>query len=67
MRGAFTHQVSSDTLTLGNDAPYFGYHQSNKKRTRLPRRVMMMVDASRRSFIVKAFQAHIVGAVRGGK
>lgn len=67
MRDSFTQQVRSDTLTLGNDAPYFGYHQSNRPRTRLPRRVMMMVDSARRSFIIKTFQAHLIQAVRGGK
>lgn len=67
MRGAFTRRVSSDTLTLGNDAPYFKYHQSNRLRTRLPRRVMLMVDEARRSFIIKSFQQHLIDALRGGK
>lgn len=64
MRQGFRQNVGMETLTITNVVPYFKYHQSNKERTRLPRRVMMMIDNDRRNFIVKEFQAYIVGLLR---
>lgn len=60
MRGSFAAEVSSDTATLTNWAPYFKYHQSNQPRKKLPRRIMMKIDEERRNFIIKAFQRHII-------
>ncbi|MET3349039.1 UNVERIFIED_ORG: phage gpG-like protein [Arthrobacter sp. UYEF1] len=65
MRHSFRSDASTTSVSVGNAAPYFAYHQSNQPRARLPRRVMMKVDAARRTFIVKAFQLHIVEALRG--
>lgn len=67
MRSAFQGVVTASSLTLSNSAPYFGYHQSRESRSRLPRRIMMKIDAARRNFIVKTFQEHIHNVVRGRK
>ncbi len=67
MRSAFSGAVSRDSVTLSNGVPYFKYHQSNQARTRLPRRTMMKIDAARRTFVIKAFQQHIIDVVRGQK
>jgi phage gpG-like protein len=65
LRHGFHSAVSSKAVSVSNEAPYFAYHQSNQPRTHLPRRVMMKLDEARRSFIIKAFQLHIVETLRG--
>lgn len=64
MRQGFRQNVGKVTLVIFNPVEYFKYHQSNKPRRRLPRRVMMKIDNERANFIVKAFQAYIVGLMR---
>jgi len=64
MRQSFESIVDKNSLTISNKAPYFVYHQSNKPRYKLPRRVMMKVDEERRQYIQKAFQAYLVSLMR---
>lgn len=64
MRHAFTKAVSATSLKLGNGAPYFVYHQSNKPRKRLPRRVMMKIREQDAQMIVKEFQYYLIGLLR---
>jgi phage gpG-like protein len=64
MRDSFEQELHKDYVVLSNSAPYFKYHQSNKPRNRLPRRVMMKIDAARKTYIVKAFQEYIVKLTR---
>lgn len=54
--GFFKRMIGSMVLVLGNRAPYFPYHQSNKARKRLPRRVMMKIIEYDKRAIVKEFQ-----------
>jgi phage gpG-like protein len=65
MRKAFTSNISATELIIGNTASYFKYHQSNRARTKLPRRLMLAIDAARQAFVIKAFQRHIVESTRG--
>lgn len=68
MRRSFRGEVTSGTqLTVGNTDNKFKYHQSNKPRTKIPRRVMLMVDAPSAILITKAFQAYLVGLMRGNR
>lgn len=67
MRQSFQTQIQRDQAVIGNSADYFKYHQSNKPRTRIPRRVMLKLDQERKEFIVKAFQAYIIKLTRGQK
>jgi len=65
MRRGFYGTVSGgQTLEVGNRDPKFKFHQSNKPRNRLPRRVMLMIDQTSAVSITKAFQAYLVGLVR---
>lgn len=64
MRSEFFGDVTSSQLTVGNHDPKFKYHQSNKPRTRLPRRVMLKIDGPSATLITKAFQAYLVGLMR---
>lgn len=63
-KGYYDQLQGSDTLVIGNRTAYFGYHQSNQPRSRLPRRIMLKIDEARRNFIFKAFQEHIVNVLR---
>jgi phage gpG-like protein len=45
MRDSFTFSASSKSVLVGNNAPYFKYHQSTLPRKRLPRRQMMGINA----------------------
>lgn len=65
MRQGFQQNLGPQELTIRNVVPYFKYHQSNKPRTKLPRRVMMKIDQDRKVFIQRTFQAYIVGLIRG--
>lgn len=56
MRASFDKAVTRTQAVLFNVDPIFKYHQSNKPRTRLPRRVMMMIDKQSKTEIVKHFQ-----------
>lgn len=55
MKGNFTKQVHADYAVIGNDTPYFKYHQSNKPRTKLPRRVMMQLGNNQKQMIQREF------------
>lgn len=65
MRGGFRSTIGRDQAVIENNVPYFKYHQSNQSRSRLPRRVMMMIDEQRRNDVVKIFQRHIIESTRG--
>lgn len=41
MQRSFTSTPSNMSVTIGNDAPWFKYHQSSAARTKIPRRVMI--------------------------
>jgi phage gpG-like protein len=66
MRRSFDKNVDKDMVKLWNSAPYFGFHQSNQPRSKLPRRVMMKIDNQRKEFIQKAFQEYIISVMRKG-
>jgi len=65
MRRNFKQKLGPDYLEIFNPTPYFKYHQSNKPRKKLPRRVMMKLDRDRKIFIQKTFQQHVLDAMRG--
>lgn len=64
MRKAFRHIVSSDQAVIYNTAEYFQYHQSNKPRNRLPRRVMMKLAENQKQQVVKYFQVYIRNSLK---
>ncbi len=64
MRGNFQQEMGKKYVRLFNPTPYFGFHQSNAPRRKLPRRTMMKIDAERKTFIVKSFQEYVVSLIR---
>lgn len=65
MRRNFKQKLGNDYVEIFNPTPYFKYHQSNKPRKVLPRRVMLKIDKIRKVFIVKEFQKHIINTMKG--
>jgi hypothetical protein len=65
LRRSFNREQGRDWVAIQNTASYFKYHQSNKPRKVLPRRVMMMIDDARKMFIQRTFQEHIIYSTRG--
>jgi len=55
MRKSFTKKVSKVQSVLSNKSEYFKFHQSNKSRKKLPRRVMMKIDLTRQKKILEIF------------
>lgn len=60
LRKSFDYKLSSQESVIGNKKEYFGYHQSNRPRKKMPRRIMMKIDETRRQLIVKIFQEYIM-------
>jgi phage gpG-like protein len=56
MRNSFWKQIDSTSMTIGNSAEYFKYHQSNQPRSKLPRRVMLKLTNEMKAEIVRKFQ-----------
>lgn len=49
MQRSFTSNPSAMSVTIGNNAPWFKYHQSSAPRTKIPRRVMIGVYSGMQS------------------
>src|SRR3954469_4067798 len=59
MQRSFTSIVSSQQAVVYNTQDYFKYHQSNKPRSHLPRRVMMKLGEMQKQQVVKIFQRYL--------
>ena len=64
MRRSFKSFVTTESATIGNDARYFKYHQSNKPRRKIPRRVMMKLGMAQREDVVRIFHKFISKAMK---
>lgn len=53
MRRNFKTKISPNSMIFYNPTKYFKYHQSSKPRKKLPRRVMINLDAERRMEITR--------------
>ncbi len=59
MRRGFRSLVTSNQATIYNNTQHFKYHQSNKPRRKIPRRVMMKLGINQREQVVKIFHTHL--------
>lgn len=55
MKDDFRKEVHADHAIIGNETPYFAYHQSNKPRSHLPRRPMMRLGNTQKQMIQREF------------
>ncbi len=60
MRHNFVYHAEDKQVLITNITSYFKYHQSNKPRRKLPRRVMMKLDNDRKNQIIKIFNEDLV-------
>lgn len=60
MQKAFKSQFKPDSATIWNAMTYARYHQSNKPRKVLPRRVMMKLGNDQKELVVKIFHTHFI-------
>jgi len=60
MKSGFKYDATKNSVTIYNETPYFAYHQSNKPRRVLPRRVMMKIDNKRKTDIIHQFNYDMV-------
>lgn len=65
MKNNFQSRVTNTQMEIWNPTRYFKYHQSNKPRTRLPRRVMLKIIEADKVRISKFFQEYVIKATRG--
>jgi len=55
LKKSFYSNVDSKMAVVTSRSPYFGFHQSRASRTRLPRRVMLLLVERTRQNIVEEF------------
>lgn len=60
MQKSFKDLVKADSATIWNAIQYFKYHQSNKARSKIPRRVMMKLGNDQKEMVVKIFHTHFI-------
>lgn len=58
MKNSFQNLYKADYAEVWNSVEYFKYHQSNKPRRVLPRRVMMKLGENQKQLVVKVFHTH---------
>ena len=58
MRNSFKRRFTPEMAAIWNTAEYFRYHQSNKPRKHVPRRIMMHLGHEQRELVVKVFHKH---------
>ena len=59
MRNSFSHEANEKSVRIGNDAPYFKYHQSSQPRTKMPRRQMIGVNDKVERLVAARFREDI--------
>lgn len=62
LKNSFYKRVGTKRAFVSSKSPYFGFHQSRKPRTKIPRRPMLLLTESTRQKIVKKFQKFIQNA-----
>lgn len=69
MRSGMYKESGKDFAMVGNrdSRDIFKYHQSNEPRKKIPRRIMLMMDAKLNTEIFKIFQEYIVRVLRQGR
>lgn len=63
MRNSFRSMFNSTEAAVWNEAAYFKFHQSNKPRVALPRRVMMKLANAQREQVVRIFNTYFQKAI----
>jgi hypothetical protein len=66
MMNGFSYEIPEPgAVRLFNDTPYFAYHQSSKERSKIPRRVMIGVNATLVAIVRTAIKRQVVIVIDG--
>lgn len=65
MKESFFFKADKTSVTIGNNAPQFIYHQSSAPRTKIPYRPMLAINESVRSIAQDIIQSHVDEIIRG--
>lgn len=66
MKRSFASTITPDALIIGNEAPYFKYHQSTEEpRTKIPRRPVLAVNEEVKSIVQQVIAADVAEKIRG--
>jgi phage gpG-like protein len=64
MRKSFRYKTGRDSVEIYNVVDYFQYHQSNKPRRKIPRRIMMKLDDKRKTNIMKRLHTYLYRSLK---
>lgn len=64
MKASFAWAAEENMVKVGNNAPYFGYHQSSGERKKLPRRAMIGFDDTLKAKIKNRLKSDIQEKLR---
>ena len=65
MKDSFKSKFFRNKVVITNPTPYFKYHQSNKPRQKMPRRVMMEITRTQQTEIYRIFTKYLHKSVNG--
>ena len=60
MQKSFKSLAKIDSATIWNSIAYAKYHQSNRPRRKIPRRVMMKLGNDQKAMVVKIIHTHFI-------
>lgn len=64
MKNSFKSLFDPTSAEVWNAMQYFAYHQSNKSRQKIPRRVMMKFGEKQKQMVTKIFHEHFVKVIK---
>lgn len=64
MQKSFAHKATETSVTIGNTADYFKYHQSSEPRTKMPRRVTMGINSAVRQMVKDIIDADVHSKIK---
>ena len=64
MRKSFKYKSDKDSVEISNTTDYFKYHQSNKPRRKIPRRILMKLDEKRKNVIMKHLHKYLYSKLK---
>lgn len=61
----FTYDITPERLRIRNTVEYFKYHQSDRERTKMPRRVMMKLTDQLKTDVTRVIDRKLTSGLRG--
>lgn len=64
MKESFKSLAKVNSAKVWNAIAYAKYHQSNKARSKIPRRIMMKLGNDQKAMVVKIFHTHFINKLK---